>query len=170
MGRDVTEERNTARRLEELIRAKDEFVAAVSHELRTPLTAVVGMALELRDNESAFGEDERRDLVELIAEQAQEVAHIVEDLLVAARADTDTISLVVRPVDLGEAVDAAVRALPTDARSRVANKAWGVVRADPGRVRQILRNLLTNAIRYGGPNIEVRTTEQGGFSGHLGGR
>lgn len=163
VARDLTEARLTARRLERLVKAKDEFVAAVSHELRTPLTAVVGMAAELRQRHDAFTDEERRELVSLVAEQAQEVAYIVDDLLVAARADTDSIVLVETEVDLKEAVETVLRGLPSNGGTRVANLAAGTVRGDAARVRQILRNLVVNALRYGGPTVVVRTHREGDY-------
>ena len=78
-------------RLEELVRAKDEFVATVSHELRTPLTAVVGLSDELQHRRPDFDEQEITEFVALIAEQSNEVAGIVEDLLTAARTSVGTL-------------------------------------------------------------------------------
>ncbi len=87
----VTDEVNARGALEDLIRSKDEFIASVSHELRTPLTAVVGLTHEL--SEGRVKPEEIPELQALIAQQAQEVSDIVEDLLVAARASADTITI-----------------------------------------------------------------------------
>ncbi len=156
MLQDITEHKRTERRLEELVRSKDEFVASVSHEVRTPLTAVVGLAQELRDGWDGLSPQEARELVELVAAQAVEVANIVEDLLVAARADIGKIVVVPRELDVREQAVQVVSALPAAARRRVevgdaSARAW----ADPTRVRQVLRNLITNAVRYGGERIQV---------------
>jgi len=142
------------RLLEEMVRSKDEFVASVSHELRTPLTVVVGMANELRDGLDRLTEEEVLEFVGLIAEQGNEVADIVEDLLVVARADIDRVSVVAAAVDLDELVRAVVGSLPGDLCFRTegtAPLAW----ADPSRVRQIIRNLCTNVIRYGGSEARI---------------
>ena len=152
-------ERNKSRQLlEDLLKSKDEFVASVSHELRTPLTAVVGLAQELRHNGLAFGEDEARELIGLIADQSVDVANIVEDLLVAARAETGALTVIPGEVDLrseAKAIVAAKTILPANGKSVLiegeAKAAW----ADPTRVRQILRNLLTNAVRYGGDSVRI---------------
>lgn len=161
VGRDVTEERATARRLRELVKAKDEFVASVSHELRTPLAAVLGIASELKEAYETFDDHDRRDLIGLLAEQSQEVSNIVEDLLVAARADTGSIVLTNEAVDLAEMTEAVIRGLPEVARSRVRSSAAGSVAADGRRVRQIVRNLLTNALRYGGESVQIRAQSMG---------
>ncbi len=151
------------RQLEELIRSKDEFIASVSHELRTPLTAVVGLAHELRSDWERFGDGEGRELVSIIAEQSSDVANIVQDLLVAARADIGVLTVFPEAVDMGAEVERAVAECDPADRGRVAvdmnggAKAW----ADPARVRQILRNLLSNAVRYGGEHVAVRARRQG---------
>ena len=151
------ERRQARTRLEEMIRSKDEFVAAVSHELRTPLTTVVGLSHELRSRRDDFTTEEVNDFVDLIADQSAEVANLVEDLLVAARSDTGTLVIAPTPVDL----EAEIRTLLDLDRSlsgRLAievtgtcGKAW----TDPGRFRQIFRNLLTNADRYGGSHVNI---------------
>ncbi|MDH3261244.1 MAG: ATP-binding protein [Acidimicrobiia bacterium] len=162
LARDISHIRESERRLEELVRSKDEFVASVSHELRTPLTAVVGLATELRDSRPMFTEDEIGEFVGLIAEQSSEVAHIVEDLLVAARADIGTITINAQVVDLREEVDHIVSTWQSkeDLRVKGSNQS-SFAFADAGRTRQIVRNLLTNATRYGGDRIEIRVANGG---------
>jgi PAS domain S-box-containing protein len=149
IARDITLERRTARQLEGLMAAKDEFIASVSHELRTPLTAVVGLASELAGFYDDIDDLTKRDFIALVADQASEVAAIVEDLLVAARADTDSITLIHEEVDLRKAVDAVMAALPVGKRESFDVTGSGVACGDGQRIRQIVRNLITNAIRYG---------------------
>lgn len=147
-------------RLTELVASKDEFVAGVSHELRTPLTAVVGLAQELRDHLTSFTNDEIAEFVTLIAQQGTDVAHIVEDLLVAARADIDGVTVVPQPVQLVDELAAILVGLSELKASRVGVTGNTVeVDADPARFRQVVRNLVTNALRYGGPHIEVVLSE-----------
>jgi signal transduction histidine kinase len=143
-------------RLEQLVESKDRFVASVSHELRTPLSAVVGLAMELRDHWRDFSAEERDSFVTIVADQALEISNIVEDLLVMARSDLETIQLSLAPIDL------ASEALKTVAGVRQGGEIQMVLQgetppawADAVRVRQILRNLLTNAQRYGGSAVRV---------------
>jgi len=150
---DVSEQRAIERHLEDSIRSRDQFVATVSHELRTPLTVVLGLAEELAEHGEELPEAERRELTELIAQQSAEVAAIVEDLLVVARTEVGSLQIDARELDL---VDEARNALVAfDGIEFVpaspSAPAWG----DPRRVRQILRNLLQNAHRYGGPAVRV---------------
>ncbi|HVR32004.1 MAG TPA: ATP-binding protein [Acidimicrobiia bacterium] len=149
VARDITEERRTARQLEEVVASKDEFIASVSHELRTPLTAVVGLASELTSFYDVLDDETKRDFIGLVADQASEVAAIVEDLLVAARADIDSITLIHEEVDLRRAVDAVLAALPVGKREQFDVSGEGVACGDAQRIRQVVRNLITNAIRYG---------------------
>ncbi|MEX2280169.1 MAG: ATP-binding protein [Acidimicrobiia bacterium] len=149
VARDITEERRTARQLEELVASKDEFIASVSHELRTPLTAVVGLTSELNTFYDDLDDPTKRDFIGLVADQASEVAAIVEDLLVAARADTNSITLIHEKVDLRKAVDSVLAALPPSKREQFEVIGEAQACGDAQRIRQIVRNLATNAIRYG---------------------
>jgi GAF domain-containing protein/anti-sigma regulatory factor (Ser/Thr protein kinase) len=145
-------------RLEELVRSKDQFIASVSHELRTPLTGIIGLTQELRESRDLFGPEETNELLELVFEQSLELGNIIEDLLVAARADLGT--LAVKPVhtvleaELEPVLTSHVdKAGPKRLSTRIRGGASAVV--DPLRFRQIMRNLVTNAIRYGGNNIWI---------------
>ena len=152
-------ERNAAtRRLEELVRSKDEFVASVSHELRTPLAGVLGLSSELHDRFDDFGPDEVASFIEIISEQSADVAGIVDDLLVSARADIDMVTIDAKEIELRAiaegTLDARLGAKFDDVEIRgPAVDVW----ADPGRLRQIVRNLVVNAARYGGSRVVVST-------------
>lgn len=154
--RDITDERFARTALEETIRAKDEFITSVSHELRTPLSVVVGLAETLRSGR--YSETESSEFHDLIADQSQEMALIVEDLLVAGRMDSDTLTVRQSMVDLEDEVDAVLNPLVNkdiDISVRMIPGAEKVY-ADSLRVRQILRNLITNAVRYGEPPVRIK--------------
>ncbi|MEN8114998.1 MAG: HAMP domain-containing sensor histidine kinase [Actinomycetota bacterium] len=156
---DITRQREAERRLRDLVESKDQFVATISHELRTPLTAVVGIAEELRDTNGSIGEAERSELLDLVAEQSHEVTRIVDDLLVVARTDAGNLMVARQPIDLAAETEDAVRAIGIP----ITIEAQGTptVLADPQRVRQIIRNLVTNAQRYGGFDIRVVVSDEG---------
>lgn len=153
---DVTGIRSAAEDLEMLVKSRDELVATVSHELRTPLTTVVGLSHELRDAFNTFEREEVVDLVGLIAQQSAEVATIVEDLLVAARTRGGSLGVSTTPVDLAYETEATLKALGLDPNEMLNRPPYlPAVTGDSGRIRQILRNLITNAQRYGGDDIRV---------------
>lgn len=148
----LTELRVLKDRLEGLIASKDQLVASVSHELRTPLTSVVGLASLVRESAADSLDQENLELLDLIVEQGNELSNIIEDLLVHARVEAGTLQVFPEAFDLSDelATIAASHDLETP---KLAGSVW--VHADPLRVRQIVRNLLTNASRYGGPNVRL---------------
>ena len=159
---DSTELRETERRLQEEIESKDRFLASVAHELRTPLTAVVGFAHELQDESGLYTDAERAEFQKLISFHSSELANLIEDLLVWARADIGEVQVRPHSIDLGWCVTQCIEAMP---EIDVFFEATSVVAfADPARVRQIVRNLISNAGRYGGPNARVDVRTDGDWS------
>jgi len=153
--RDVTRER----RLEEL---RSEFVATVSHELRTPLASLHGAALTLREREQDLSGQTQHDLLDMIAVQSRRLAELVEEILVAGQLDSGSLSVVNEPFDPEELVWTAAQA----ARLRVGKDTTievslpavlPKVAGDAVRTRQVLTNLVDNAIKYSphGGRIEL---------------
>ncbi len=155
---DRRRERNRSVNLRALATEKDRFLATVSHELRTPLTVVSGLANEIRDRPSDFDREEIGALHSMIVDETDELAAIVEDLLIAARSDISSVSVASQRVDLMAEIDFALRVVDTEPEIR--GEAATAI-ADPQRVRQILRNLLTNAKRYGGNEVRVEVRAEG---------
>ena len=153
---DITHMKARQEAMADLVRAKDEFIARVSHELRTPLTAVVGLTSEMTSMEG-LSEEERSELLRLVAGQATEMSYIVEDLLIAARAETGTVAIDRTRVDLGTQLHNTIEGLGISV-AEIPETVPDVI-ADPNRVRQVLRNLLTNAQRYGGSDRRVLAGE-----------
>jgi two-component system sensor histidine kinase MtrB len=155
-----TQAKSQMEEMERTAAEKDRFLASVSHELRTPLTVVTGLAHELKDNVGHFDAGELAELLDMLARQSDEVAAIVEDLLVAVRGNLRELPLSLGPVELASetrrVIDGCGMTVPVIGSP---THAW----ADAGRVRQIIRNLVVNADRYGGPEKQVRVgTENGG--------
>lgn len=154
---DVTERVQSQARLEEMLASKDDLIAAVSHELRTPLTALMGFAQLLHDESSSLLEQERAEMIEAIVTESVGMTNIVEDLVVAARAENDALSVAQVAVDLGaQAAQVLTAWHGRDVRQVevVGHSVCGL--GDPARVRQILRNVISNALRYGGERIVIR--------------
>ncbi|MFT3774823.1 MAG: PAS domain S-box protein [Minicystis sp.] len=137
---------------ERAARAKDEFAAVMSHELRTPLNAILGWTRMLQNGKLDAATTARA--LEVIERNTRAQTQLVEDLLDASRIATGKLKLDVREVELVRVVEDAVASvqLSADARglrleSTIAADA-GVVHGDPGRLAQVVWNLLTNAIKF----------------------
>jgi len=147
-------------KLRELTTAKDQFLASVGHELRTPLTSVLGFAEILRNDDGELSNEDRIGMVATVAAEASDLAAIVDDLLVAARSELDLLVVTEVSVSARAQVAQVLEMKGKDAcdRIEVRGEAGNPYRAlgDPARVRQILRNMITNADRYGGKEVQIR--------------
>ena len=146
--------------LQELAEAKDRFIAAVSHELRTPLSAVVGFAAALRDAAGEFSTEEISEMAGMIAAQSREVSDLVDDLLTAERAASGNLTIRAAPTHLELELKSVIDLLLEPPAVFVLDSA--LVIADGLRTRQIIRNLLSNATKYGGGNVRVEISVNGG--------
>jgi PAS domain S-box-containing protein len=158
--RDLTEERA----VEQL---KADFVSTVSHELRTPLAAIYGASRTLLRDDVELSEERRSNLLEVIGNESDRLARTVNAILWASRLDSGTLRVAVESCDprqlLHEVVDAARTHLP----ARITLAVWDTqplpqIDCDPDNVRQVLSNLIDNAVKYspGGGVIEVRVERQ----------
>jgi two-component system phosphate regulon sensor histidine kinase PhoR len=149
-------------RLRQLEAVRQEFVANVSHELRTPLSLIKSAAETLIDggkNDPAI----TTRFLEIIDKHANRLTHLIDDLLLLARLDSGRVDLALQPVGLREAAQEALDDAALIARARGVNfrndvPAELVAQADPERLRQVLSNLVDNAIKYGrvDGNVAVR--------------
>ncbi|HEY6962964.1 MAG TPA: ATP-binding protein [Gaiellaceae bacterium] len=148
--RDVTDER----RLDEL---RADMVAIVSHELRTPLTGALGAAQTLDTRYDALDDELRRQLVGMIVEQAQRLAKILDQILVTSQLDSQNLRTGSETFDVTEVVDGVVRGVDEGARSRIVVSAdEGITaRADLDRLRQVVGNLVDNALKYSGGPVRL---------------
>ncbi len=152
-------------RLEHSLASKDQLIASVSHELRTPLTAVVGLAEELMSAGDTFDVEERKQLMEIVAGSSREMADLVEDLLVAARSEDGTLPVFPDRIDLSLLAQSVVAQIIVPQGMEVSvEDSDSVALGDPVRVRQIIRNLLTNAFRYGMSPITVSVAQTDGWA------
>ncbi len=136
-----------------LERAKSEFVATASHELRSPLTSIKGFVELLHGSPGQLSE-RQREFVDIILKSTDRLVDLVNDLLDVARIEADYVEINRRPIDVGEAVTEVLELMGP----RIAEKhqqlgvyiapTLPLAMADPGRVRQIVANLITNAHLY----------------------
>ena len=144
----------------EASKAKDDFIATVSHELRNPLAAMLGLGQELADHYDTFTDEERRDLANMIARQADDASWLIEDLLVAYRDDMSQVSVSIQEFDVTKEIERVLEVVEHPIEVKVLDGA-SMILADPRRTRQILRNLVTNAMQYGGDNIQISLGKTG---------
>jgi signal transduction histidine kinase len=154
--RDVTDERH----LEKL---KADFIATVSHELRTPIAAVHGAAKTLGREDVVLSDESRRHLLAMISEQSERLADIVNDILLASQVDDGKLRLATDHVDVADVARRVIEAARTHAPKEltlelVAPPALPRVAADADKLRQVLTNLVGNAVKYSpdGGRVEVR--------------
>jgi PAS domain S-box-containing protein len=160
--RDLTEERT----VETL---KSDFVSTISHELRTPLAAIYGAALTLRREDILLGEPQRTGLLEVIASESDRLARIVNDVLWVSRLESDGLRTVIEPCDAVElarsVVDAARHYIPPSIKLELSAPKQDVppVAGDSDKIRQVLTNLVENAVKYSpdGGRVTVKVTLAG---------
>jgi PAS domain S-box-containing protein len=144
--RDVTEERA-------LETMRSDFVATASHELRTPLTSISGAARTLVRHSDSLTADRREAFLQMIVNESDRLAAIVDQILLANRIEAGQIEVTSEAVDAYEVASSVVEAVALHAPPRIriqleANGGLQAVACDPDRLRQVLRNLLDNAIKY----------------------
>jgi PAS domain S-box-containing protein len=146
---------------------KSDFVATVSHELRTPLAAIYGAAMTVNRPDIDLDAEIRARLLEVIVEESDRLARIVNDLLLASQLEARRLTTNVERCDsvaiARNAVEAARLTAPENIELTLRSKRVGAVAADAGHLHQVLANLLDNAIKYspGGGAVELALEAQG---------
>lgn len=151
-------------RLRSSLDSKDRLIASVSHEVRTPLTAVVGYAQMLEDHSSEISASDRNEMVRHIASESVDLSNIIEDLFVASRAESGHLTVLMTPVDIDGQLQSVLSHI-TGARARQTvevEPGTCMALGDASRIRQIIRNLVTNAFRYGGDRVRITSDHHHG--------
>lgn len=136
----------------EASRLKDEFLSILSHELRTPLTAILGWARILVG--AKVTDEKRTRAVEIIARNAKTQAQLIDDMLDISRIIAGKVRLDVQSIKPVDAIESAIDSVRLAAESKmirmqtVLDPGAGPILGDPGRLQQIVWNLLTNAIKF----------------------
>ena len=151
-------ERNARQIAEEANRAKDDFIATLSHELRTPLNALMGWIWQLRHSSLSAAAKERA--LDSLERNARMQAQLINDLLDVSRNSKGKLQIELRLVDLQDVVAAATdatRELALQRHVQLESQTESVtVVGDPGRLQQIVNNLLTNALQFTEADGHVR--------------
>jgi PAS domain S-box-containing protein len=169
IARDITERARAdeeRRRLLEMARAanrlKDEFLATLSHELRTPLNAIAGYARLMQAR--LMDPEKQRRAVDTIVRNASSLTQMIEDVLDVSRIVSGKVRLNVQPVEMSTIIREAVETAQPAADAKnirldvIVDPRGTLVSGDPDRLRQVLWNLCSNAIKFSdkGGHVQVR--------------
>lgn len=148
-------------------RAKSEFLANMSHELRTPLTAILGYA-EILGEDAERASSDHQEAVSTIHRNGTHLLGLINDVLDLSKIEAGKMSLALEPCDVRTVVNDVVDSLQVRAKAKGISLSWSRddlipewILIDPVRLRQVLMNLVGNAIKF---------TEVGGVTVHVGTR
>ena len=175
VARDITERKQTEEAVlrakemaEEASKAKGQFLANMSHEIRTPMNGVLAMAEILADTSM---DPKQREYAQIIRTSARSLVRIIDDILDFSKAERGRLRLEVRPFDLQEIVADVIAMLDNRAQEKGLELRWTfamgvprIVKGDAGRVRQILLNLVENAVKFtesGRVDLRVQSGQAG---------
>ncbi len=141
-------------RLKELDRLKSNFLATVSHELRTPLTSIIGYSEMLVEGIAGDLSGEQREFVATIREKGEQLLQLIKGLLDLSKLESGTMSLRKQPVDIGPLIIDVEQTMTPHAKKKGIALASQIeagiplLHADAERLRQVLLNLVENAIKF----------------------
>jgi len=167
--RDISERRRLELRMQEASRQKSEFLANMSHELRTPLNAIVGFSELMYDGKVGALSEDHREYIGDILTSARHLLQLINDILDLAKVEAGKIEFQPADVDIAAVVEEVrdtLRGLASNKRLDVqvsVDPAVATVFVDPARLKQILYNYLSNAIKFTpeGGRIEVAVVPDG---------
>jgi signal transduction histidine kinase/CHASE3 domain sensor protein len=159
------EQQSLVRELRALDRSKTDFVSNVSHELRTPMTSIAGYVELLRDGDGGAINDGQRKMLDTVHRNMTRLRELIEELLMLAKLESDSVVAEEKPVDLGELVARVVEALRPAADVGGVHldheRAEGlVVCGDAAQLDRVLINLLSNAVKFTPAGGDVRVTSR----------
>lgn len=144
-------------------KAKSEFLSSMSHELRTPLNAIIGFSQLLNISNLT---DDQREQVEIIQSSGKHLLQLINDVLEFAKLESGKLKISLEPVMAKKVVREAITLTESEAKAHNVTLVYNtldtdeVVIADRLRLKQVILNLISNAIKYNKPNGEVRLSCQ----------
>ena len=143
------------------VEVKNEFVSMVSHELRTPITGISGFSETLRDHWRDLPPTEVDEFLTILRGESEHLENIVEDILVIPRLDSGHLRFNLEQVTVLTVAETVAEMVFDDKTSvEIDIPLYVDVWSDPARLRQILRNLMENALKYGGNEVYVSGEER----------
>jgi PAS domain S-box-containing protein len=145
-------------------KAKSSFLTSMSHELRTPLNSILGYAQLLQQNTGLSAV--QHEQVDEILSGGNQLLQLIKEILDLAQIESGHMTLTMEPVEVDAAVRQCLQQIQTLAARQDISLAYTeqpgcAVQADPARLRQVLLNLISNAIKYNRPGGSVRIAVQG---------
>jgi len=157
----VYELREANKKTREASRLKSQFIANISHELRTPLNAIIGFSDVLLDDENL--DDEQRDYLHTILRNSENLLQLINDMLDLSKIEANRMEVVYQKVKIDELIKRIYKLLSPLAKEKnvtmvIENEVAPEIEVDKTKLRQILINLLTNAIKFNKEGGLVKTT------------
>jgi PAS domain S-box-containing protein len=166
--RDITERKRLERKMQEASRLKSEFLANMSHELRTPLNAIIGFAEMMHDEIVGEVSAEHKEYLSDILSSARHLLQLINDVLDLAKVESGKAEFHREPTVLAQLVHEVrdvLRGIAANKRLRIetAIEELGQVMVDPARIKQVLYNFLSNAMKFtpDGGRISLRVAREG---------
>ncbi len=167
--RDITQRKVLERKIQEASRLKSEFLANMSHELRTPLNAIIGFAEMMHDGVVGDVADDHKEYLSDILSSARHLLRLINDVLDLAKVESGKAAFRREPSDMKALVHEVrdvLRGMAAGKHLRIETELedLGPVMVDPGRIKQVLYNYVSNAIKFTpeGGRISLRVTGEAG--------
>ncbi|MBT5938399.1 MAG: PAS domain-containing protein [Rhodospirillaceae bacterium] len=159
---------------EQANQAKSVFLANMSHELRTPLNAIVGFSDVLAEKIfGPFNNEKQEEYINNIHDSGLHLLNLINDVLDLSAIEADKLEIIEEKIDLGEAVGASLLLVQSEAENggielvnKIEDRQW-FVRADARRIKQILINILSNAVKFTNDGGSVTISSLNGHDGSI---